>query len=74
MVEATQSAVALRINGVDEGAIVAPPIASTGNVDIGGHASTPWVGRFAAHLVVDAVDSVNTRLLQTERYLREIYQ
>jgi hypothetical protein len=74
VVEATQSAVALRINGVDEGSIAAPPIASTGNVDIGGHASTPWVGRFAAHLVVDAVDTVDTRVLQTERYFRELYQ
>jgi hypothetical protein len=66
----TAAETVFRVNGVEVGSIISG-IASPapGAVEIGGFNLDGWEGRLGFHMIADIVD--DTRILQTERYLRE---
>lgn len=68
----TSTTTRFRVNGVDAGSLAAAP--NAGPFIIGGLASDSWFGRISFAMIADLVDSNDTRILQTERYLRERYQ
>jgi hypothetical protein len=65
----TATETVFRVNGAEVGTIAAVPDAGT--VEIGGFASDPWEGRLAFHMIANIANADDTRILQTERYLRE---
>lgn len=60
-----------RVNGTDWGTLFATDVA--GEVELGGHNLDPWDGRLAFHMIANIADADNTRIVQTERYLRAVF-
>jgi hypothetical protein len=64
--------VSFRVNGIDAGQITNVTDIG-GAIEIGGWNTDIWEGRLAFHMIADIADADDTRILQTERYLRETF-
>jgi hypothetical protein len=64
--------VSFRVNGIDAGQITNVTDIG-GAIEIGGWNTDIWEWRLAFHMIADIADADDTRILQTERYLRETF-
>jgi hypothetical protein len=62
-----------RVNGIAAGTITGVTDLA-GGVELGGWNTDVWEGRLAFHMIANIADADDTRILQTERYLRETFQ